>query len=91
LGALTSLNSFTRIRAYGQNETMGFEVRLTTSAIEDLQFFDRRERRIISNAIALYLGHDANIEARRRKPLGPNRTAIGKSTDEDRQAIPQAG
>ena len=54
---------------------MNFSVRLTDSAIEDLDFFRKNKRRIISNGIALFLTQDANVETRRRKPLRPNRIA----------------
>lgn len=54
---------------------MKFFIRLTESAIEDLDFFRRNKRRIISNGIALFLTHDANVETRRRKPLRRNRIA----------------
>ncbi len=52
---------------------MKFSIRLTESAIEDLDFFGKKERRIISHGIALLLTQDANVETRRRKPLRPNR------------------
>ena len=52
---------------------MKFSIRLTESAIEDLDFFRKNKRRIISNGIALFLTHDANVETRRRKPLRQNR------------------
>ena len=51
---------------------MKFIVRLTDSAIEDLDYFKKTERKIISDGIALYLKHEANVETRRRKPLLPN-------------------
>ncbi len=54
---------------------MKFFIRLTESAIEDLDFFRKNKRRIISDGIALFLTHDANVETRRRKPLRPNRIA----------------
>src|SRR5437899_2946543 len=54
---------------------MTFRIRLTDSAIEDLDFFRKNERRIISEGIALFLTIDANVETRRRKPLRPNRIA----------------
>jgi mRNA-degrading endonuclease RelE of RelBE toxin-antitoxin system len=51
---------------------MKFTIRLTDSAAEDLDFFDKKKRRMIADAIALFLTHDANVETRRRKPLRPN-------------------
>jgi mRNA-degrading endonuclease RelE of RelBE toxin-antitoxin system len=54
---------------------MKFTIRLTQSAIEDLDFFRKNKRRIISDGIALFLTYDANVETRRRKPLRPNRIA----------------
>lgn len=54
---------------------MRFFLRLTDSAIEDLDYFRKNERQMISEAIALFLTHDANVETRRRKPLRPNRIA----------------
>jgi mRNA-degrading endonuclease RelE of RelBE toxin-antitoxin system len=54
---------------------MDFNVRLTDSAIGDLDFFPKKERRTITDGIALYLTQDANVESRRRKRLRPNRTA----------------
>lgn len=54
---------------------MEFSVRLTDSAIEDLEFFRKNERRSISNGIAHFLKRDAKVATRRRKPLRPNRLA----------------
>ena len=54
---------------------MKFKVRLTDSVIEDLDFYRKNERRVISKNIALFLTDDANVETRRRKPLRPNRLA----------------
>jgi mRNA-degrading endonuclease RelE of RelBE toxin-antitoxin system len=54
---------------------MPFSIRLTESAIEDLDYFRKNEREIIAEGIALFLTHDANVETRRRKPLRPNRMA----------------
>jgi hypothetical protein len=39
---------------------MQFSIHLTESAIEDLEFFRKNERKIISDGIALFLTHDAN-------------------------------
>ena len=54
---------------------MNFSIRLTDSAIEDLDFFRKNERRMIADGIALFLTQDAHVETRRRKPLRPNRLA----------------
>ncbi len=54
---------------------MEFSVRLTDSAIEDLDFFRKNERRFIANGIAHFLTRDAKVATRRRKPLRPNRLA----------------
>ncbi len=54
---------------------MKFSIRLTDSALEDLDYFRKNERRIISDGIALLLTHDANVETRKRKPLRANRMA----------------
>lgn len=51
---------------------MQFVIRLTDSAIEDLDYFRKNERQIISDGIAMFLTHDANVASRRRKPLRPN-------------------
>src|SRR6266498_541477 len=54
---------------------MKFSIRLTDSAVEDLDYFRKNERRLIADGIALFLTHDANVETRRRKRLRPNRIA----------------
>src|SRR6266496_1623632 len=54
---------------------MKFTIRLTDSAVEDLDYFRKNERRMIADGVALFLTHDANVETKRRKPLRPNRTA----------------
>ena len=48
---------------------------MTDSALGDLDFFPKKERRTIADAIKLFLSHDANVETKRRKPLRPNRIA----------------
>lgn len=62
---------------------MEFFVDLTDSAVEDLDYFRKNERKIISDGIARYLGRDANVETRRRKPLRPNRIAPWELRIED--------
>ena len=54
---------------------MKFSIGLTASAIEDIDYYRKKERRIISDGIALFLTHDANIETKRRKPMRPNQIA----------------
>jgi mRNA-degrading endonuclease RelE of RelBE toxin-antitoxin system len=51
---------------------MEFFIRLTDSAFEDLDYFRKKERRLIADGIALFLTRDADVETRRRKPLRPN-------------------
>src|SRR2546421_566750 len=55
---------------------MPFSIQLTPSAIDDLDYLQKRERRIVSDGIALFLKRDADVESNRRKPLRPN--AISK-------------
>ena len=52
---------------------MRFAIRLTDSAIEDLDYFRKNERRTISESLELFLSHDADVETKRRKRLRPNR------------------
>jgi mRNA-degrading endonuclease RelE of RelBE toxin-antitoxin system len=54
---------------------MNFSIRLTDSAVEDIDFFRKNQRRIIADGIALFLAQDANVETRTRKQLRPNRLA----------------
>jgi addiction module RelE/StbE family toxin len=54
---------------------MSFSVRLTDSAVKDLDFFPKKVRRAIADAVERLLQQDANVEARRRKPLRANRLA----------------
>lgn len=51
---------------------MRFTIRLTPSAIEDLDYFRKNERQVISEGIDLFLSDDANIESKRRKPMRAN-------------------
>ena len=51
---------------------MKFSIRLTDSAIEDLDYFRKNERRTISEGISLFLTHDADLETKRRKRMRPN-------------------
>src|SRR2546426_351796 len=54
---------------------MKFIIRLTDSAIDDLDWFPKKQRRMISDGIAEFLTYDADVETNRRKPLRPNRLA----------------
>ena len=54
---------------------MEFSIHLTDSAIDDINYFRKKERRSISDGIALFLTHDANVETRNRKPLRQNELA----------------
>ncbi len=51
---------------------MRFSIQLTATAIEDLDYFRKNERRVISEGIDLFLTQDANIETKRRKQLRRN-------------------
>jgi len=51
---------------------MKFEVRLVPSADKDLDHYGAREQAIILESIATFLGTDANVETKKRKPLRPN-------------------
>jgi mRNA interferase RelE/StbE len=51
---------------------MVFEVRFVPSADEDLGHYGAREQAIILDAIATFLGSDANLGSKRRKRLRPN-------------------
>jgi mRNA-degrading endonuclease RelE of RelBE toxin-antitoxin system len=62
---------------------MRFRLRLTDSAIEDLDHFRKKERRTIAKAIALFLTYDADVETKRRKALRPNKIAPWELRVED--------
>jgi mRNA-degrading endonuclease RelE of RelBE toxin-antitoxin system len=51
---------------------MRFVVRLTDSALEDLDYYRKYDRRIIADGIAVHLTQDADVETRRRRQLEPN-------------------
>jgi mRNA-degrading endonuclease RelE of RelBE toxin-antitoxin system len=51
---------------------MTFHINLTSSAAEDLDYFDAYEQRIIMAAVHTYLVHDAHIPTKRRKQLESN-------------------
>ena len=52
-----------------------YKLKFTRSALEDIGWFKRRERKIIVDAIADQLGHDPTGETRNRKRLRPNATS----------------
>ena len=51
---------------------MTFHINLTSSAADDLDYFDAYEQRIIMAAVHTYLVHDAHIPTKRRKQLEAN-------------------
>lgn len=51
---------------------MKFNVRFVRSADEDLGYYQVREQKIISDAVAKFLGTNANVRSKRRKQLRPN-------------------
>ena len=51
---------------------MRFVIRLTKSALGDLNHYRKYDRRFIADGIAVHLTHDADVETRRRKQLEPN-------------------
>ena len=56
---------------------MKFSIKLTDSATEDIDFFQKKDRRLIVSGIAQFLTEDANVETRRRKRLRPNSLCDG--------------
>jgi len=54
---------------------MKFTIHLTDSAKEDIDYFQKNERQMIADGIALFLTEDANVKTRKRKSLRPNRIA----------------
>jgi mRNA-degrading endonuclease RelE of RelBE toxin-antitoxin system len=57
---------------------MKFEVRFVPSAYEDLGDYEVHEQRIIREAIGQFLEMDADVQSKRRKPLGSNPLAPWK-------------
>ena len=51
---------------------MRFVIRLTKTALGDLNHYRKYDRRFIADGIAVHLTHDADVETRRRKQLEPN-------------------
>ncbi len=52
-----------------------YDVKFTPSALKDIGWFKKRERKIIVDAIAEQLRHDPVGETRNRKRLRPNATS----------------
>jgi hypothetical protein len=50
---------------------MKFDVKFVSSADKDLDYYKANEQRFILKAIFNFLGVDANIETKKRKPLRP--------------------
>ena len=51
---------------------MKFGFTLVPGADEDLAYYKVREQRIILDAVGEFLGTDADVQSKRRKPLRPN-------------------
>jgi mRNA-degrading endonuclease RelE of RelBE toxin-antitoxin system len=51
---------------------MTFHINLTSSAADDLDYFDAYEQRIIMAAVHSYLVHNPHIPTKRRKQLQSN-------------------
>ena len=51
---------------------MRFDIRFVPSADVDLNYYEARERRIILDAVEKFLGFDADVQTKRRKPLRPS-------------------
>jgi len=52
-----------------------YSVKFTLSALDDIGWVKKRERKIIVDGIAEQLGHDPTGETRNRKRLRPNETS----------------
>jgi len=52
-----------------------FDIRFTESALEDIAWFQTRDRRIVFDGIQQQLADEPVVETRNRKTLRPNRTA----------------
>jgi len=52
-----------------------YDIKFTVSALEDIGWFKKRERKIIVDGIAEQLRHDPVGETRNRKRLRPNATS----------------
>ena len=52
-----------------------FEVKFTSSALDDIAPFKRRERKTILDGIDKQLVYEPHVETRNRKRLRPNRTS----------------
>jgi mRNA interferase RelE/StbE len=54
---------------------MKFEVKFVPSADQDLDFYGKRDQRVILDAIEEFLELDADVESKRRTSLRPNPVA----------------
>ena len=52
-----------------------YDIKFTPSALEDIGWFKKRERKLIVDGIEEQLGHDPTGETRNRKRLRPNATS----------------
>ena len=52
-----------------------FEVKFTSSALDDIAPFKKRERKVILDGIDRQLVYEPHVETRNRKKLRPNRTS----------------
>ena len=52
-----------------------FDIGFTESALEDIAWFQTRDRRIVFDGIQRQLADEPVVETRNRKKLRPNRTA----------------
>jgi mRNA-degrading endonuclease RelE of RelBE toxin-antitoxin system len=52
-----------------------YDIKFTPSALKDIGWFKKRERKIIVDGMADQLGHDPTGETRNRKRLRPNATS----------------
>jgi len=52
-----------------------FNIDVTDSASDDLEWFQKHDQMIITDQIELQLTHQPNVETRNRKRLRPNQVA----------------
>ncbi len=67
-----------------------YNIKFTSSALEDVRWFKKRERMIIVNGIAEQLGNDPSGETRNRKRLRPNATSEWELRLEERRVAVKA-
>lgn len=51
---------------------MPYQILISPEALDHIRNFPARQRRIVTNAIALQLTNEPTIETRNRKPMRPN-------------------